>query len=435
MKLAIVGAGWAGLAAAVTAVQRGHVTTVFEASDAVGGRARALKTSSTLQLPNGQTARLDNGQHILIGAYTETLQLIRAIGLVPGDLMLNLPLTLRFPDGQGLAFKDWPTPLDAMGGIMTARGWSVADKATLLRAAVAWQVKGFTCEPDLSVAQLCHGLTPRVNCELIEPLCVSALNTPAREASAQVFLRVLRDALFGVSGGSRLLLPQVDLSELFPNAAVTWLNQHGSEVRLGQRVQDLAQQAAHWQVNEEPFDAVILATPPSEAVRLVARHTQTASPVDGAHLTAWLKVCHALQFEPIATVYAWAEGARLAQPMLALRSTEAQPAQFVFDRGQLGDASGLQAFVVSAARGDRTTLEAKVLAQAQSQLGISLLAIKTVVEKRATFACTPELQRPPAKLLRGLLACGDYIAGPYPATLEGAVRSGINAAKSIHTSV
>jgi hypothetical protein len=309
----------------------------------------------------------------------------------------------------------------------------VADKAYLLRAAVTWQVKGFTCEPDLSVAQLCHGLTPRVNCELIEPLCVSALNTPAREASAQVFLRVLRDALFGVSGGSRLLLPKVDLSALFPNAAVTWLNQHGSEVRLGQRVQNMAQHMDHWQVNEEPFDAVILATSPSEAVRLMARHVQTASQVDGAHLTAWLTACHALQFEPIATVYTWAEGARLIQPMLALRSTEVQPAQFVFDRGQLGDASGLLAFVVSAARGDRVRLETQVLAQAQSQLGISLQVIQTVVEKRATFACTPELQRPPTKLLRGLLACGDYIAGPYPATLEGAVRSGINAARAVQT--
>jgi hypothetical protein len=117
--------------------------------------------------------------------------------------------------------------------------------------------------------------------------------------------------------------------------------------------------------------------------------------------------------------------------MLALRSTEDQPAQFVFDRAQLGGASGLLAFVVSAARGERATVEAKVLAQAQNQLGMSLQALKTVVEKRATFACTPGLPRPPAELLRGLLACGDYIAGPYPATLEGAVRSGINAARAL----
>jgi hypothetical protein len=184
-------------------------------------------------------------------------------------------------------------------------------------------------------------------------------------------------------------------------------------------------------VNGEPFDAVILATSPSEAARLLASHAQTASAAEGVHVASWLSACKALQFEPIATVYAWADRARLRQPMLALRSTEGQPAQFVFDRAHLGGASGLLAFVVSAARGERATVEAQVLAQAQSQLGMSLQAIKTVVEKRATFACTPGLLRPPAELLRGLLACGDYIAGPYPATLEGAVRSGINAARAV----
>jgi squalene-associated FAD-dependent desaturase len=431
VKLAIIGAGWAGLAAAVTATQFGQLATVFEASNAVGGRARTLKTSQSLLLPNGQPTTLDNGQHILIGAYTETLQLMHAVGLVPDNLLLNLPLTLQFPDHQGLQFKDWPTPLDALGGIACARGWSVADKAYLLRAAVGWQLTGFSCEPDQSVAQLCHGLTPRVISELIEPLCVSALNTPAREASAQVFLRVLRDALFGVSGGSRLLLPKVDLSGLFPNAAVTWLNAHGSEVRLGQRVQHITQHAGHWQLNGEPFDAVILATSPSDAARLLTSYAQTASAADGGHLTAWLNTCQALQFKPIATVYAWGHGARLHQPMVALRSTEAYPAQFVFDRGQLGGARGLLAFAVSAAKNDRATLEAQVLAQAKSQLGMSLQAIKTVLEKRATFACTPGLQRPPAELLPKRLACGDYIAGPYPATLEGAIRSGVAAARAI----
>jgi predicted NAD/FAD-dependent oxidoreductase len=184
-------------------------------------------------------------------------------------------------------------------------------------------------------------------------------------------------------------------------------------------------------VDGEAFDAVVLATPPHEAARLLAQLAQSLPADDKSALTAWLDACHSLQFEAIATVYAWAEGCRLAQPMLALRSTSSQPAQFVFDRGQLGGTSGLLAFVVSAAQGDRATLEAQVLAQAKAQLGLTLQVIKTVVEKRATFACTPGLQRPSAQLLPGLVACGDYIAGPYPATLEGAVRSGINAALSM----
>jgi squalene-associated FAD-dependent desaturase len=434
MKVAVVGAGWAGLAAAVTAVKAGQNATVFEASSTAGGRARALKDAQVYALPNGQSAALDNGQHILIGAYTETLRLMRAVGLQPDDLLLNLPLTLQFPDARGVQFKDWPTPLDALGGIVSARGWSLADKASLIWAAVHWRLAGFVCEPSQSVAQLCRRLSPRVSAELIEPLCVSALNTPADQASAQVFLRVLRDALFGASGGSRLLLPKVDLSQLFPNAAAAWLKARGSEVRLGQRVQHIGQLVGGWQVNGEAFDAVVLATPPHETARLLAQLSPSLPATDALRLAPWLNDCRALQFEAIATVYAWADGCRLTQPMLALHSAESQPAQFVFDRGQLGGADGLLAFVVSAARGERATLEAGVLAQAQSQLGLTLQVVKTVAEKRATFACTPGLQRPSAAMLPGLVACGDYIAGPYPATLEGAARSGIAAALAITTS-
>jgi squalene-associated FAD-dependent desaturase len=431
MKLAIIGAGWAGLAAAVTAADAGHVTTIFEAAQAIGGRARALKDAQSLVLPSGQPVTLDNGQHILIGAYTETLRLMRTVGLAPEEVLANLPLTLEFPDGQGLRFKNWPTPLDALGGILGARGWTAADKSALLGAAVRWQLTGFTCQPDQSVAQLCQRLTPRVITELIEPLCVSALNTPAAEASAQVFLRVLHDALFSVSGGSRLLLPKVDLSRLFPNAAAAWLAQHGVGIRLGQRVQTVLQQDNHWVVESESFDAVILATSSSDVARLLASYAQAASQADVARIQPWLTTCQSLQFQPIATVYAWGQGVGLTQPMLSLSSGEAHPAQFVFDRGQLDGSNGLLAFVVSAAQGDRATLEAQVLAQAQTQLGLSLQGVKTVVEKRATFACSPGLQRPPAKVLPGLIACGDYIAGPYPATLEGAVRSGVNALQSL----
>jgi len=83
--------------------------------------------------------------------------------------------------------------------------------------------------------------------------------------------------------------------------------------------------------------------------------------------------------------------------------------------------------VVSASGSERTTLQAQVLEQAQQQLGLQLQAVQTIVEKRATFACTPALERPHPSIAPGLFACGDYVAGPYPATLEGAVRSGMAA--------
>jgi hypothetical protein len=156
-------------------------------------------------------------------------------------------------------------------------------------------------------------------------------------------------------------------------------------------------------------------------------------------LQAWAFITQALSFTAITTVYAWAEGVRLASPLLALRAepdAHAAPAQFVFDRGQLQPDEpgnqGVLAFVVSASVGDRDDLQARVLQQAARQLGLDALQpIQTVVEKRATFACTPELQRPPLSIAPGLWAAGDYVDGPYPATLEGAVRSGVAAAQAL----
>lgn len=432
MKIALIGAGWAGMAAAVEATRTGHHAIVFEASRTLGGRARAVNS----RLPDGTPVTLDNGQHILIGAYTETLRLMQFVGVSPATALRRLPMTLLSPDGQGVQFPAWPTPLDALAGIATARGWTLADKASLLRAATGWQWRRFQCDAALSVAQLCQGLSPRVLAQLIEPLCVSALNTPSDRASAQVFLRVLKDALFGVQGGANLLLPQVDLSALFPDAAARWLAQQGGEIRLGTRVNTLSQQDGQWQVNGELFDAVILAASASESARLLENSALLTNAGNAEKMQNWVRTARALSFEAITTVYGWGRGVTLAHPMLTLRGhtgdakTAAAPAQFVFDRGQLGGPQGLLAFVISASADEREALQAQVLVQAQQQLGLSLQAVQTVVEKRATFACTPDLKRPAQAIVTGLVVCGDYLDGPYPATLEGAIMSGLSAVKA-----
>ena len=434
LKIAVVGAGWAGCAAAVEATRLGHHVTLFEASRTLGGRARRVEV-----MHKGKLLALDNGQHILIGAYTETLQLMADVGVDIPRSLLRLPFTLQFPDGSGLALPNLPAPFDALAGILAAHGWSWIDKLSLLKMAISWQLVGFKCDAQQSVTALCKGLTSGVMTSLIEPLCVSALNTPAKRASGQVFLRVMQDSLFaakGIKGGSNLLLPLVDLSTLMPNASSAWLQRHGSEVKLGVRVQSIRHDQNRWhvatQTSEVPeaekasntFDAVILACPPMQAARLV----------EGVNLAcdAWLAQTQALQHEAITTVYAIAPGARLSQPMLALRANASHPAQFVFDRGQLGGQPELLAFVISASVGDSASLSQRVAAQAADQLGLKdLQLLQTIVEKRATFACTPGLQRPAMQLTPTLLACSDYVEGPYPATLEGAVRSGLAAARGI----
>ncbi len=417
MRVAVIGAGWAGLAAAVHATTAGHQVTLFEAARTLGGRARALPAT----LPNGQPVLLDNGQHILIGAYSATLALMRQVGVQPERVLQRMPLRLLFPDGSGLRLPDWPAPLDALAGILGARGWGWGDKLGLLRVTAAWRRAGFVCGPEISVAQLGEKLSARVRATLLEPLCISALNTRADQASGQVFLRVIQDSLFAGAGGSNLLLPKADLGSLLPDAAAVWLQRRGAVVKPGHRVDRIERNSGGWQVDGSAFDQVVLACPPWEAARL----TDTIAP-------PWATQTAALQHEATTTVYAHAAGARLSQPLLALHSSASAPAQFIFDRGQLGGPAGLLAFVVSASQGERDTLQQQVLAQAKNQLGLAqIVAVQTVVEKRATFACTPGLQRPPMEIAPRLLACGDYVAGPYPATLEGAVRSGMAAAQAL----
>ena len=433
MKLAVIGAGWSGLAAAVSATQQGHRVAVFETSRTLGGRARAVPVT----LPDGNAVLLDNGQHILIGAYKETLQLMRLVGVNPDEQLLRLPLTLQYPDGSGLRLPDWPSPLDALGGILQNPSWSWRDKWSLLRAATVWQIQGFRCPAQTTVQNLCSGLTPRVLQTLIEPLCVSALNTPAERASAQVFLRVLKDSLFGVRGGSHLLLPKNDLTALFPQAAAAWLVEQGNSVHTASRVESVSQtESGQWSVRgpdaDDVFDAVLLAGSASATAKLLRDSAAHCAAPLGQAMKRWATQAQALQFEEIATVYAHAPNLKLAQPLLALRCDAQHPAQFVFDKGQLGGPQGLFAFVVSANTLDRESVQAQVIQQGNAQLAHVLdasrfTAVQTIVEKRATFACTPGLQRPPAGIAPGLLACGDYVEGPYPATLEGAVRSGIDA--------
>lgn len=429
-RIAIVGAGWAGLACAVELTGRGHAVALLEAARTPGGRARSLVG------PGGET--LDNGQHILIGAYTHTLALMRRVGADPERLLLRLPLRLRRPDGIGLALPDLPAPWDLTLGLLLARGWSLRERLALMQRAAAWQAAGFDCDPAWTVQQLGAGLPARLIEDLIEPLCVSALNTPVTQASARVFLTVLRDALLGPRGSSHLLIPRVDLGALLPQPACEWLAARGAQLRLGQRVANIqaaaAEPGAGWRIDGENFDQLVLACPAWEAARLVRGAALAAAGMDAwpasPGLPAWAASASALQHEAIATVYLQG-GPALPHPLLCLRSSPDAPAQFVFDRARLGGPPGLKAFVVSASQGDRDTLTAQVLRQAQALGWNNLKPVQTVVEKRATFACTPRLQRPGPVIASGLWACGDYLDGPYPATLEAAVRSGLSVAAGV----
>ena len=410
-RLTIVGGGWAGLAAAVRATELGWQVSLLEAAPTLGGRARRIEHQGLV---------LDNGPHLLIGAYTQTLALMRKLGLDTERMFWRMPLNLRNPQGMGLSLPDLPAPWNLLWGITASNALDWRDKLSLIGMAAGWQRAGFVCPPLMSVRELCMGLRPRVISHLIEPLCVSALNTPIDQACGTVFLRVLRDALYGAPGGADFLLPRSDMSALLPDAALAWLRAHGAQIQLGQH-QKFCPQAM------DANDAVLLACPAWEAARL----TQAVNPT-------WSAQAAQMKHEGIATVYLRCTStstnnglgqAVLPRPMVALDSGPNAPAQFVFDRGALsGDRAqrGILAAVVSACQGERAHITQAVLGQIQKQLGLDgLQVITTVVERRATFSCTPGLTRPPARIGPGLWACGDHVQGPYPATLEGAVRSGL----------
>ncbi len=418
-RVAVIGGGWAGLAAAVEATSLGACVSLFEMAPQLGGRARSVASDDLT---------LDNGQHIMIGAYVETLRMMRIVGVDIDAAFLRTPLRLVDASGHGLVLPSGPPMIAFVRGVLGLRSWRLKDRLSLLTAASRWMLNGFHCDEALTVGDLVQRLPSSVRNELIDPLCVAALNTPAHSASAAVFLRVVRDALFSGRGSADLLLPRQRLGELLPAPAGRWLQSAGASVSLGRRVARIDADRAVWRVDGEAFDAAIIASSAAEASRLTA-------PIDAA----WSAKTGALGYEPIVTVYAQSDGTRLPEPMLALPSDElSQPAQFVFDHGQLGGRDGLLAFVISGAapwldRGATATCDA-VLSQARTLLGAHLCSplseVRSLTEKRATFRCTPGLARPSSVIAEGLFAAGDYIDGPYPATIEGAVRSGIAAARA-----
>lgn len=419
-RVAVIGGGWAGLAAAVEATRRGHQVTVYEMAPQWGGRAREVDFGDAV---------LDNGQHILIGAYSQTLALMRLVDVDIDQALLRTPLRVTYPDGAGLQLAPGSPILAFASAVLRYPGWRWRDKQALLLTATGWALRGFRCDPALTVAQLTSQLPTAVREELLDPLCVAALNTPASHASATVFLRVLKDALFSGPGSADLLLPKLRLSQLWPRPAARWLAASGASLRLSQRVDRLERSDdGGWCVNGDPTDAVVLACTANEAARLTA----TLAP-------GWSRQAGALRYEPIVTIYARSPGSRLPRPMMALRSNDRNPAQFVFDLGVISGLDGVLAFVVSGAAAwvaqgmDATA--AATLDQARQALGAHLRnpleTLRTTSEKRATFLCTPLLQRPTQQVLPGLCAAGDYVQGPYPATLEGAMRSGMSAATAI----
>jgi len=434
--VAVIGAGWAGCAAAVELSRAGAQVTLYEAARTAGGRARRI---------DYQGNTLDNGQHILLGAYRESLRLMRMVGLEPSKLLLRLPLQMRYPskgDGMDMLAPRLPAPLHLLLGVLRAKGLSLADKLSLARFATAARWMGWQLNLDCTVAELLERFeqTDRLTQLMWRPLCIAALNTAPERASAKVFLAVLRDSLGASRAASDMLLPRTDLSALFPDAAIKSLQKNGGKVMLGNRVNAIHANDSGWTISSEQdtdqVQQVVIATSAAHAQSLVLG-------IDGA-LADMLD----FEYEAITTCYLqYAPTVRLPAPMLALIDDPDNErwGQFVFDRGQLdATQAGLLAVVISAsgtaAESGAQAIEASVAQQLAHDLQMPELATplwcKAITEKRATFACVPDLPRPPNTTAHtGLWLAGDYTESEYPATIEGAVRSGVKVAAAIRGAI
>ena len=411
-SVAIVGGGWAGLACAVDCVRRGLRPTLFEAAPQVGGRARTVRMDG---LP------LDNGQHILIGAYSETLALMRAVGADPDALLQRLPLALEFDDGFSLRAHGSGRASIALA-FLRAHGMSWRDRLAALRL-----MRGIRRAPaaDESVAALLvrTAQTPGTISHLWAPLCVAALNTTIEQSSARVFARVLTESLMGPPGAADLLLPRADLGSLLPEPALFWLRAHGASVNTGTRVRTVREQADGFSIDcadsAPRFDRVVFACSPHQLPALLG---------DLPGMETIARQVAALAYEAITTVYA-AFDARTRLPTAMTGFVAGEP-HWVFDRGQLGGPPGLLAGVVSAAGGTREETERTVLAALRSQFPAlsDPLWVRTISERRATFRCTPGRAAIEQPRDTRIAIAGDYLVADYPATLEAAVRSGLAAA-------
>ena len=465
MKIAIIGGGWAGLSAACQLHRAQAKVTIFESAHILGGRARSVFSPPL-------NAQIDNGQHILLGAYDETLSLMRQLGIDPEQVLHRLPLTIRSADGRFvMRARDLPAPLHLLTAIAACRGLGWVDKLRLVAINQRLRQSGWRTPHEQTVAQWLE--QGRQSSRAVErfwrPLCIAALNTPIEQASAQMLAHVLRDSLGGPADASTLLLPRTDLSALWPERLPADIKR-----RYGHTVRTLVSTRDAVFVDDERFDAVVVAANVPSTRRLLGQakiEVAEPSPLPGQPCTngagspdlarqRFLNHLAAFSFIPIATLTLRLERPwRLPCPMLMLFEDTARHhyGQWLFDRSQFpsrdaGTHDALRGTAIAAGRDDASLVSIVIsnagplqgkssdqLAKAiieqvreQTRGAVTMphvLGHALIIEKRATFAATPGLERPHNQTpWPRVWVAGDWTDTDYPAVLEGAVRSGKKAA-------
>ena len=422
----VVGAGWSGLATACYLASQNIPVTLIESAKQLGGRAR--KSTSRTQV-------LDNGQHLMIGAYQEMLALLDLIGMNEDEVFVRTPQLLKLFEGKyletviDLKLPSLPAPLHLLAGMLFSKGMSFKQKIHTLIQFDKLLKKPLDVNTDTTVSEwLAQANLAAPFVLLLDSLCLAAMNTPIAEASALNFQNVLNQTFNGPKGSTDLLIPAVNLGNVLPTPARLYLGKQQATILNPVKVTHLQEGSGYIKqvmTDEQNIEAsaVVLATPAHIS-------SQFLKPFESCN-----ELCHHLdqfRYEPITTVYLrYNAECQIPENMLGLINTTSQ---WIFDR-RLCEQPGMIAVVISS-KGPHMAMENKDLSLViRNELAVLFPdwpkpnASWVIREKRATFSCTPasNKHRPDCHTpINNLFLAGDYLVtnGEYlPATLETAIRN------------
>jgi squalene-associated FAD-dependent desaturase len=438
--VAIIGGGLAGLATAAALVDRGLRITLFESRPRLGGRASSFSDPITGEL-------VDNCQHVSMTCCTNLADFRHRVG---ADDLFRVDPTVVFLSPEGrisrLAAGPLPAPLHLVGSFLRANYLSWMEK---LR--VAWGLARLRStrrdRPAESFRDWLrrHGQTPRVIDRYWSTVLVSALNERVESMDVGHARKVFFDGFLKTREGYRLEIPLVPLGELYGSRMESWLAEHGVSVRLTTGVRQITTDLdgvasgvvlrsgeeipADFVVVSVPFDRVAGLLGPALVERIPALagvESIQASPITGIHLWFDRPVC---PFDHVVTVgrtVQWVFNHTAIQGRRPGDSPEGQYLQIVVSASY--DLLAL----------DKTAIRDLVLKELAEIWPVSkdanLLRWWVVTEHGATFAVRPGIDaiRPPQRTpVEGLFLCGDWTSTGWPATMEGAVRSGYLAAEGV----
>ncbi len=435
LPIIVVGAGWAGLTAAFMLAESGHSVTLLEAAPQAGGRARAISFGQDI---------IDNGQHLLLGAYTHTLQLLDKLNIPLDAVFSRQPLTLSVLNLQAPEnplFIPLPKHLTFLGICLASfkfKGLSLYERLKAAQFLYMIHANNFELDSDVSVYDFLklHRQPIKLMSKLWAPIALAALSTPIEQASARVFLQVLKGSFFQKPEGSNWLFPKVNLSALLPEPILKTLSSKKHSILYNQRIAQLLIEGnrcvgVSTRNGEFRAQAVILATPPHTTAQLLSSHPHSASTCQ-----ALITHLEKIQYQPITTVYLrYSTPIQLPHSMIGIINGTAQ---WIFDRA-FSDQPNILSVVITGTGSYSELNHPALVEKILNELKILLPALKApvleyrvVCEKRAAFSCDVGINenRPAnATPVDNLLLAGDYIHPDYPATLEGAVHSGIKAAQ------